>query len=433
MNYNEALNILFNKRSSYEKQGNSGYKPGLQTTLRLAKLCDYPQNKFKSIHIAGTNGKGSVANMIAAILQTQGYKVGLFTSPHIVDFTERIRVNGEKINHNDVCDFLDRVGETSAARVASFFELTTIMAFDYFAKSNVDFAVIEVGLGGRLDSTNIITPILSVITNISLDHMSLLGNTVEEIAGEKAGIIKSNVPVVIGKCESKSVKKIFDISAKSHNSKIIYSEQIVDYKWENGFLNVFSNPYGHLNCSLTGLYQVENIATALSSIQELNYQGIIIDNKSIAEALENVQEITGFYSRWTVINKSPLTICDPAHNIAGWKFVVNQINKIKFKKLRMIIGFVADKDVESILKLIASVFTKVDIKFYFTQMNSHRALNAIELEAIAMKFDLKGETFETVKEAYKKAITVSNHDDLIFIGGSFYLLSEIFSDQQFMI
>lgn len=424
MTYNEAIEYLFAKRPSFERQGANGYKPGLGTSLILDKYYGSPHNKYKTIHVAGTNGKGSVSNLIAATLQCQGYKVGLYTSPHFVDFRERIRVNGEMIPEERVCRFVDSFEDSDLECDPSFFELTSTLAFLYFAECNVDYAVIEVGLGGRLDSTNIISPILSVITNISLDHTEFLGNTVEKIAFEKAGIIKKNVPVVIGEADH-SVEDVFVSTANGMSSPIYLSyidNEVVEVNLYNTGLELITKNYGKLSCGLSGLYQVQNANTALVSINILKSIGVNIDNESIYEGFGNVTNLMGFVGRWTKLNDSPKVICDSAHNVGGLETVMNQLRSLKCNKLLVVIGFMGDKDIDEMLKL----FPK-DAEYYFTQAQSERALKADALAAMAKQYNLNGRNFDNVITAYTTALSDAGPDYIIYIGGSMYVLAEVFS------
>lgn len=423
MTYNEAIDYLFNQRPAFERQGAAGYKPGLQTTNQLDDYYGNPHTSYKTIHIAGTNGKGSVSHMLAAVLQSQGYKVGLYTSPHFVDFRERIKVNGDMIPEQRVVDFVQDFITSKLKVEPSFFELTSALAFKYFQEQQVDLAIIEVGLGGRLDSTNIITPIVSVITNISLDHTEFLGNTVEEIATEKAGIIKPGVPVVIGEA-SASVREVFVEKATQAKSRITFAEdtdEIISISNDGGLFSIDTCHYGSFNCQLSGNYQRHNIATVVTAMGILKQCGIEISNNAIANGIGNVCAITGFRGRWTVIASNPLVVCDSAHNIAGISSVVNQMKSVECNQLHMIVGFMADKDLQHILDILPS-----NAKYYFTQASTPRALLAHDLQLIAAEHGLSGGAYDTVENAYSAALGSAGNDDFIYVGGSMYVLAEFF-------
>lgn len=421
MDYQECIDFLFNQLPAYEKQGDSGYKPGLGTTEALAHYHGDPHRRLRCIHIAGTNGKGSVSNMLAAVLQSQGYRVGLYTSPHLVDFAERIRVDGVPIGHDAVVDFVERSRGCEVYSTATFFEFTTIMAFDYFARCQVDFAVVEVGLGGRLDSTNIITPLLSVITNISLDHTSLLGDTLTAIAGEKAGIIKRGVPVVIGEDCGEEVDAVF-CRVAADNGATLHRAEPVDYCGHDADgLHLLSRRYGPLVSELTGDYQLKNLATALTALDVLADRcGVEVGREAVAYGLAHVGELTGFTSRWTKLGEKPLVVCDPGHNQGAWRHISAQLSHLAARQLHMVIGFVADKDVDAILAMMPA-----DAVYYFTQVSSRRALPAKRLCELAAAHGLHGDSYADVVEAQAAARRQVAPDDAIFIGGSFYLLGEL--------
>lgn len=418
--YDDALNFLFNQRPAFERQGAGGYKPGLDTTIYLDNMFGNPHKHYRTIHVAGTNGKGSVSSLIAAVLQSQGYKVGLYTSPHFVDFTERIKVNGTPISHERVIDFVDKIRSLEMPVEPSFFELTTILAFNYFKECDVDFAVIEVGLGGRLDSTNIISPIISVITNISIDHTEFLGNTVSEIASEKAGIIKPGIPVVVGAMHE-DAKIAIKNKALETGSVIKYPQNIAtEVKVE--FTSVESEEFGQFTCQLTGDYQRFNISTALTAISTLKQMGIEISKTAVHRGFEKVCDLTSFRGRWTVVAKKPLTICDSAHNIDGMTEAMRQLANIKCDRRHIIVGFMADKDLEHIFPLLPENAT-----YYFTQASTPRALSATDLQKQCSSDGLKGNAYGTVIEAYEDATSNANANDVIYVGGSMYVLSEFFS------
>ncbi len=428
MNYNDILDYLYHKLPFYQRIGKAAYKENLDNSILLDNHFGNPHRKFKSIHIAGTNGKGSVSHMLASILQTAGFKVGLYTSPHLKDFRERIKINGKVIPKKEVVSFITENFQLFDEMQPSFFEITVAMAFYYFAKENVDYAVIEVGLGGRLDSTNIITPEVSIITNISLDHNELLGNSKFLIANEKAGIIKESVPVIIGQSDEE-IDSVFLNIAKSKNSEIYFADKI--YYTEYSLLSTDSKQvlqikrskkieYPSLKIDLLGNYQRLNIIPVLKTVDILNKKGIKIQQNVIYKGLENVVRNTGLHGRWEVLGTNPRIVCDTAHNEDGIKLVLNQIINIPFKELHVILGFVNDKNLDSILPL----FPKEAI-YYFTKANIPRALNENELQKMAKKYGLNGEPFIKVTEAFVAAKNNSNPDDFIFIGGSTFVVAEL--------
>ena len=381
MNYQETTNWMFNQLPMYQLQGASAYKKDLTNTYLLVNHLDNPQQKIKCIHVAGTNGKGSTSHMLASILQEAGYKVGLYTSPHLKDFRERIKINGIDISENFVCDFINENKTFFEANDMSFFEMTVGLAFDYFAKEKVDIAIIEVGMGGRLDATNIITPLVSVITNIGLDHTQFLGNTLEAVAFEKAGIIKPNIPVVIGEYTPET-QAVFLAKAKECNSDIYFASDLVSETYPS---------------DLIGDYQIHNKKTVLQTIAILNAQKEFkIFQEDIKSGLLLVVKNTGLQGRWQQLGESPKVICDTAHNKNGLEIVLNQIQKETFEKLHIVLGVVNDKDLEEVLPL----FPKNAI-YYFCKPNIPRGLDAIILQEKAHEFDLKGETYHSVSEAYQ--------------------------------
>ncbi len=411
----------------YQRQGKSAFKKNLNNILELCEYSDNPQNKFKSIHIAGTNGKGSVSHILASVLQTSGYKTGLYTSPHLKDFRERIKINGEMISEEEVINYVEKNKSFFEELQPSFFEMTVALAFEYFAEQNVDIAIIEVGLGGRLDSTNIINPELSVITNISIDHTQFLGETLEEIAGEKAGIIKEKTPVVIGEYQE-DIVHIFSETAFKKNSPVYFAdkEYYTDYEMMTAdykqILNIKRNnntEYPNLKTDLFGGWQNKNIITALKSLEILT-QDFNISKENIYNGILNVKKNTNFIGRWQILAYNPLTIADTGHNEAGIKEVVRQIKKTPYKKLHFIYGTVNDKNITGILSLLPE-----DAKYYFTKAQIPRALNENILFDKAQKFNLKGQTYSTVKEAFQTAIQNANKEDLIFIGGSTFIAAEV--------
>ncbi|MCM1292855.1 MAG: bifunctional folylpolyglutamate synthase/dihydrofolate synthase [Bacteroides sp.] len=426
-NYKEATEFLFGSLPVFEKVGASAYKPGLENVTQLSDSFGSPHKHLSAaIHVAGTNGKGSTCHTLAAILQERGYKVGLFTSPHLADFRERIRVNGTKISEQYVVDFVNEYHSKRLNLSPSFFELTTVMAFKYFAECDVDIAVIEVGLGGRLDSTNIITPVLSIITNISLDHTSLLGKTREEIAREKAGIIKPGVPVVIGELDPET-SNVFNTVASKNRSDIFYVRPLEIFNEVSSLDDHYlykSKRHGEFTGELTGECQPLNSATILTAVDVLNQCGIKISDEAIARGFSNVVELTGLLGRWTTLRKNPVVVCDTGHNPAGWSSMIRQINDLPGRK-HLVIGFVNDKDVQSILELIKSNID--DAKFYFTAPACHRALPAETLCELASRIGMRGDVFASVEEAYRKALADCDKGDSIFVGGSNYVVAEIIS------
>ena len=399
MNYKDTISYLYEKLPMYQRSGSIAYKKDIGNIIKASEILGNPHLDFKSIHIAGTNGKGSTSHMISSVLQEAGYKVGLYTSPHLKDFRERIKINGNIISKRLVINFIKKHKSNFEKIHMSFFELTVAMAFNYFSEENIDIAVIECGLGGRLDSTNIILPEVSVITNISLDHTDLLGDTLEKIALEKSGIIKENTPVIIGR-KQKETKRIFEQKASKQNSKIIYAKNF-NYK-----------------CDLKGHYQKENIDTAITTIKNLDK--FKIDEKDIKKGLNNIVKNTSFLGRWQIISNEPLIICDTAHNIDGLNAVVNQINKIQFNNLHFIIGLVNDKNIDSVLSILPK-----NAYYYFCQADVPRAMNKTDLQTESKKFNLKGEIFPSVKKALNQAKKRSKRNDLIFVGGSTFVVAEI--------
>ena len=403
MTYQETTTWLFNQLPMFQTQGASAYKKDLTNTLLLVEHLQHPETKFKSIHVAGTNGKGSTSSMIASILQEAGYKVGLYTSPHLKDFRERIRINGEMISEDFVVDFVAQNKTFFEANQLSFFEMTVGLAFDYFAKGQVDVAVIEVGMGGRLDSTNVVTPLVSVITNIGFDHTQFLGDTLPKIAAEKAGIIKSNVPIVIGEYTTET-KPVFVAKAKSENAPIYFAQDNQEVTYE---------------CALLGDYQVHNKKTVLQAI-ELLQSKFKIEENDIKLGLKNVVQNTGLLGRWQILNQKPFTVCDTAHNSHGLKIVLNQIQKYHFETLHIVLGVVNDKDLDSILPL----FPK-NANYYFCKPNVPRGLDAEILKQKASDFGLLGKVFDSVSEAYVNAKEIVSKSDFIYIGGSTFVVAEI--------
>lgn len=429
MTYQQTIDYLYSQLPMFGRIGSAAYKKDLHNTIELCNALDNPENKFKSIHIAGTNGKGSTSHMLAAILQQAGYKTGLYTSPHLVDFRERIKINGKMISQDFVIDFVARTKELSQKIEPSFFELTVAMAFEYFAIEEVDIAVIETGLGGRLDSTNIITPLLSIITNIGYDHMNILGDTLEQIASEKAGIIKPGVPVVIGEYIPET-KQVFIDKAKSTDSPThfaadeysVSSIQSSAYQLQCDVTNIDNAITAHFTLDLNGLYQTKNLRTVLCAEGILLQQGFNISNEVEKFALANVKQLTGLHGRWDVIAEKPTIVLDVAHNEDGIKQVLHQLSVIgnQFNKLHIITGMVKDKEVDKVLSLLPA-----DAAYYFTNAHIPRALPAAELQQKAAAWQLKGEVFDHVNTAIDAAKAKADKEDLILVCGSVFLVGEV--------
>lgn len=430
LNYLETINYLFTQLPMFQRKGPAAYKNTLANTLKLDEVYGHPHKNFKTIHVAGTNGKGSVSHMLASVMQAAGYKTGLYTSPHLKDFRERIRVNGEMMPEKHVVDWVDkfRQKEELKSLEPSFFELTVAMAFDYFSQQNVDIAIIEVGLGGRLDSTNIIFPEVSVITNIGLDHTNLLGNTIELIAVEKAGIIKSKIPVVIGTTQ-KETTPVFQERAKEEGTDLFFADQefvaeysmlTLDRKQIVAVQKKGEKVYPDLKLDLKGIYQLKNLPAVLKSIEILIEKGWKISEQHIYNGLQNVQKNTGLLGRWQVIGNNPQIICDTGHNEDGFKAIVKQIENTACKQLHVIFGTVADKTPDPILALLPK-----NAKYYFVAANIERAMNAEVLREKAQRFGLLGASYSSVDEAFTKAKSVADKNDLIFVGGSTFVVAEI--------
>lgn len=431
MNYQETMGYLFSQLPMFHRIGPAAYKANLDNTLALSQHLGYPETKFSSIHIAGTNGKGSVANMLAAVLQQQGYKTGLATSPHLKDFRERIRINGQMIPKSKVAAFVSQHRHFFEKLSPSFFEITIALTFDYFARQQVDIAVIETGLGGRLDSTNILTPDISIITNIGMDHMNLLGDTLEKIAAEKAGIIKKGVPVVIGKYQS-DIHHVFTEVASQKSAPLFlakdyYEGAFAETKEEKGKLIQeisFNTPSGEKRMfatDLQGSWQQENLAAVLTAVDLLNSKGNLpVSESAVRDGLSNVQQNTGFKGRWYQLGKRPRIICDTGHNADGLKLVLEQLNSLHYEKLRIVLGMVDDKDVAGIL----SLFPKT-AKYYFCKPDVPRGLDPGKLAQIARGHSLNGEVFPSVKAALQAAKAQATGRDLIFVGGSTFVVAEV--------
>jgi dihydrofolate synthase/folylpolyglutamate synthase len=402
LNYSQTVAWMFQQLPMYQRVGVDAFKKDLVNIVNLSNHLGNPQNNFKTVHVAGTNGKGSTSHMLASILQEAGYKVGLYTSPHLIDFRERIKINGKEIPENAVVDFIDSNKNYLEKNKLSFFEMTVGMAFSYFSKEKVDIAIIEVGLGGRLDSTNIIYPILSVITNIGLDHTNMLGNTLEEIAAEKAGIIKPNTPVIIGEYQEETYP-VFQKIAKKNSAKMLLA----------------SSESIPLETDLKGDYQKKNSITAYTAVKELQSLGFKISSENINQGLLSVISNTGLQGRWQQINTHPKVICDTAHNKEGLRYVINQLKKEPYNKLHIVLGFVSDKKLDDLLALFPS-----DANYYFCKPNIPRGLDEKSLIQEASLFHLSGNTYLSVKEAYAAALSNSKKEDLIFIGGSTFVVAE---------
>jgi dihydrofolate synthase/folylpolyglutamate synthase len=427
MDYQETLDYLYAQLPMFTRVGESAYRKDLHNTIALCAAIDNPQHKFKSIHVGGTNGKGSVSHMLAAILQTAGYKTGLYTSPHLKDFRERIRINGQMIPHQNIIDFVEQNQYLFQQLSPSFFEVTVAMAFEYFANEKVDIAIIEVGLGGRLDSTNIIQPVISVVTNIGLDHINILGNTLVEIAREKAGIIKTQTPIIIGEFTDET-NQVFLAKADDLNAPITFASQewkiIVDKLIANNRIlelqNLIHQKTIPLNLDLTGTYQIKNVLTVLSAVSEICKKGFIISDDQIQKALSQVKTLTGLNGRWQTLQTQPLVICDTGHNEDGIKEVIKNIKSIVFKNLHIVIGMVNDKDIRKVLSLLPENAT-----YYFCSPNLPRAMPAIELQKQAQEFGLKGDTYHSVSDALNVAKSKADVDDFIFVGGSTFVVAEV--------
>lgn len=404
MNYPETLDYLFSQLPMYQRVGNAAYKANLDNTYRLSEILNHPEKQFKSVHIAGTNGKGSTSHMLAAVLQEAGYKVGLYTSPHLKDFRERIKINGEMISENDVIDFVKEYKHEFEKIQLSFFEWTVGLAFHYFAMQKVDVAIVETGLGGRLDSTNIVTPEVAVITNISMDHTQFLGDTLTKIAAEKAGIIKSTIPIVIGETQPE-IKHVFIEKANQLNAPIQFADEYPTQEYES---------------DLKGAYQQKNKKTVVATIQVLQELGWKIAENHIKQGLLNVVKNTGLMGRWQVLSKQPFTVCDTGHNEAGITLILAQLAEQTYEKLHFVLGVVNDKDITNILQLLPKNAT-----YYFCQANIPRALEVSVLAEKASAVGLSGTAFPTVEAAYQAAQKNATAQDMIFIGGSTFVVAEV--------
>ncbi|HTA62063.1 MAG TPA: folylpolyglutamate synthase/dihydrofolate synthase family protein [Bacteroidia bacterium] len=436
MNYKQTLNYLYTQLPMFQRIGAAAYKADLNNTLAICKLLHNPENKFKSIHVAGTNGKGSTSHMLAAVFQQAGYKTGLYTSPHLKDFRERIKINGKEIPKKHITDFVEKYKNDFEKIEPSFFEWTVGLAFNYFAEEKVDIAIIEVGLGGRLDSTNVVMPLLSLITNISYDHTNLLGNTLPKIAKEKAGIIKPKVPVVISQTQS-AVKKVFIEKAKTCKSKIYYADTIFIHQKENYLPKKSLTKHSYnkdkerfsVLSDLPGTYQKYNIAGVLTALDVLKHDFKIKD-KHIAKALANVKKLTGLHGRWELLNKHPRVIADTGHNKDGILQVMKSVNRefesgVVKGKLHVVFGAVNDKDITSIFTLLKTNKHFSSATYYFCKPNIPRGMELDVLYKAAKQVGLKGKTYPSVKEALSAAKKTAKANELIFVGGSTFTVAEV--------
>ena len=432
MTYQETCQYLFNQMPMFEKQGSAGYKEGLTNTVLLDEHLGHPHQSYATIHIAGTNGKGSCSHTLAAILQQCGYKVGLYTSPHLIDFRERIRINGEPISERYVVDFVERERSFFEPLHPSFFEVTTAMAFQYFKDKEVDIAVIEVGLGGRLDCTNIITPILSIITNISFDHTQFLGDALAKIAAEKAGIIKRGIPIIIGEANDET-RPVFSAKAQELNAPIEFAEdynEVISAECiPGGGMLYHTRNNGDLHGDLSGSYQEKNMNTSLAAVYQLVRSGYLCEcqkphnleksRKEMLYAINHVAEMTGLMGRWQVMQQNPKVVCDTGHNVGGWQYLSKQLEQQQCQQMHIIFGMVSDKDVNSVLELLPK-----NAIFYFTKADNHRAINETDLQHLAAQHGLKGESYPSVHEAYTQCMKNALRDDFIFVGGSSYVVGD---------
>jgi len=430
MTYAQTIDYLYNQLPMFTRVGASAFKADLTNTLALCRRLDDPHKKFKSVHVGGTNGKGSTSHMLAAILQTAGYKTGLYTSPHLKDFRERIRVNGDMISEQTVIDFVQKHQPDFEEIRPSFFEMTVALAFDVFAKEKVDIAVIEVGLGGRLDSTNVISPLLSVITNIGWDHMNMLGDTLPLIAVEKAGIIKPNAPVIIGEYQ-KEVAEVFIAKAKQQNAPLVFASEKFEVEQgaknkEQGNLELTIKGRNsqltthNLQLDLPGSYQTKNVKAVLAAIEELNKQEFHISDQHIADALKQVKTLTGLRGRWDTLSTNPLVICDTGHNPDGITEVMKNIAATPHKQLHFVLGMVNDKDHSKVLDMLPK-----DAIYYFCKPDMPRGLDAESLKLKAESFKLHGSIYSSVPAAFEAAKQAAQADDLIFVGGSTFVVAEV--------
>ena len=427
MNYPETLDYLFARLPMFQRIGAAAYKADLKNTLALCELLHHPEKKFKSVHVAGTNGKGSTSHMLASILQNAGYRTGLYTSPHLKDFRERIKINGTMIPEDDVVSFVTKYKTDFEKIELSFFEWSVGLCFDYFAREQVDIAVIETGLGGRLDSTNVILPEVSVITNISFDHTQLLGDTLEKIAGEKAGIIKAGVPVVVGE-ETEVTRPLFENRAASLKSPVYFPASYTGIKRleenpDGQVLDVEINDGRNLRrlvLDLTGNYQLKNLPGVLETVKQLQDRGWKIKEENFYTGLKRVKASTGLMGRWQRLQEKPLVICDVGHNESGIKEIVEQIARTPHRKLHVVLGMVNDKDITSVLRLLPVTAT-----YYFCKADIPRGLDAGELKRQAKAFQLQGGQYPSVSEAFTAAKSAAGEEDMVFVGGSTFVVAEV--------
>ena len=428
MNYTETLDYLYHKLPMFSRIGSAAFKKDLTNTKLLCERLGNPQEKFKSIHIAGTNGKGSVSHMMASIFQAAGYKTGLYTSPHLYDFRERIKIDGEMAPESFVVDFTEKVKPWIEEIEPSFFEITVAMAFDFFAQQNVDIAIVEVGLGGRLDSTNIIHPELSIITNISLDHTNILGNTLEEIAGEKAGIIKQSIPVVIGE-KNDQTKPVFERIANEKRATITYAEDHVNissFSIDHSAMRVVAKQKDdeeEYELDLPGIYQLKNLKTVLTAVDVLKKTGWTLSSQAVKSGLKEAKKRTGLHGRWEVIRKNPTVVLEVAHNEAGIQQMLQQVQQLSYVQLHIVLGMVKDKDIDTVLQLLPT-----EAVYYFTQAQIPRALDKEALGTKAQQFGLAGNTYTNVNEAIQQALLKASEEDLIIVCGSIFLVAEVQGD-----
>lgn len=429
MDYQQTVNYLYNSTPVFEHVGASAYKEGLSNTLALDEHFGHPHRLFKTIHVAGTNGKGSCAHTLTAILQQQGYRVGLYTSPHLVDFRERIRVNGQMISEQRVVDFVEKERGFFEPLHPSFFELTTALAFLYFAEQKVDIAVVEVGLGGRLDCTNIITPLLCIITNISYDHTQFLGNTLAKIAGEKAGIIKPGVPVVIGESIAET-RPVFESKAKEMLAPIVFAEDnpevLQSHLCPAGGRDYTTRSFGQIHGELGGDYQDKNANTILTAVRLINYSKLLpaISLSALKSGFGQVCESTGLLGRWQKIHDKPLAVCDTGHNPGGWQYLSQQIKAQKAKEKRIVFGMVDDKDIDTVMGMLPK-----DAVYYWTQPTSKRAFPVEKVAQTAAAHQLKGLIIGDVDAAYRQALKDASPEDFVFVGGSSYVVADLLSKE----
>ena len=427
MTYQETINYLFTSAPLFQNVGGDAYKEGLYNTYQLDEHFGHPHQRYKTIHVAGTNGKGSCSHTLASILQASGLKVGLFTSPHLVDFRERIRVNGQMVSEEYVIDFVEQHRSFFEPLHPSFFELTTAMAFKYFAEQNVDMAVIEVGLGGRLDCTNIISPEVCVITNISFDHVAFLGNTLAKIAGEKAGIIKRNTPVVIGETV-KETRPVFEAKATDMNAPIYFAEkekEVLKHRFNaKGGITYQTAKYGKVIGELGGYCQQKNASTILCAISRLKERGFRISDENIREGFAHECEMTGLMGRWQTLNAAPKVVCDTGHNVGGFRWITKQLNKVH-APMRIVFGMVNDKDISGVLSMMPKHAT-----YYFCQASVKRALPHEDIQQKAKAYGLEGNSYPTVAQAYKAALADAQAEDFIYVGGSSFVVADLLSGKK---